>query len=765
MMEGIANSPSTTEEHPPQSADEEPPPGVMSDEDINRLEQRGVSLWNLYNNTGDVNVLAEATDVIKRTLAHRPDGHPYRANSLNNLATALLSYHQRTNDVSSLAEAIDTFRSVLKIRLKGHPDYAGSCSNLGNALSAWHESTGDASVLEEATTLLQEALALADFGHPDPAGAYNNLAVTLLALYVRERKLPLVEKAMQLHRTALSLRPENHPRRPISCNNLAMSLLRYYEHTGDVIHLDEAIALQREAVELYPEGHPGRAEASLQLSTFLQRRFEHSGDTTILDETMELDVKALNMYPEGHPDRARACSNIAFAYIHQKHVEPYPQTLHTISKLLDAALALRPVGHPDYALICSNMVTIHYKQFLHTGSASHLDAAIEMARFPLHAEVGNYLIRANAFSNVAAVLLERCRINPNGGDAREVISMCDKAIELHVRQNRWRSLLTLADLYIIADTSVQSVSKSIDHLLEAVSLPCHDPWAMSSAAQMILIKLWSITNLPRESHLRLLTAFEALINTLPVLAGFALNKRMKLSSQETFGHLGPLAFASALAADRIELGLELLEHARGTLWSQELHVIDPKTGDLPPKMGSELETLLRSMTTTSFGDFETLDTRTLTASDIRHRHNNRIQALLTDIRSMPGFGRFMLGNTSAQLMEAARDHPVVVLVTVYEQSHAIVLKGSGDSPVVVSLNIKATELTGLRFSMSKDRSRGSATSMHGDSTDNRGLFMSLPNSGAEPTLRRIWTRIVKPVIEALGLQVSDFICLFRVVQS
>jgi hypothetical protein len=737
-----------------QKGDQEPSQ-FMSDEDIDSLESQAGSLWNDYNGTGDVQLLVESIGLFRLVLDLRVEGHPARDHSYNNLATALLSYQRRTGDSSVMAEAVGMLRSVLKTRSEQHPYYVSSCSNLGSALSDWYGTAGDESVLDEATLLLRKALAAADQGHPDPADAYNNLAATLSLHYNRDHDLAVLEEVMQLHRKALSLRPGKHPMRPKSCDGLSTSLLRYYEHTGDVSHLDEATGLQRESLDLYPEGHPGRTSASIHLSELLQRRFEHSGDFATLDEATALDMAALNMLPKNHPDRALACMNIAFALTRRKHYSANPDSLNTVDNLLQTALALRPEGHPDRTHIYLNLTTVRMHQFKLTKDISQLDAAIQLARVSIDLGIEARLSKAGANINLARMLMQRCVITAREDDAQEVVELCGKAMELSASQNRWRPLLTLAALYSTSDMQIHDMSKSIDKLLEAVSLPCYDPLRMALQAQETLRKLLSDPRLSHDDHLRLLPAFEAIINTLPVLAGFALSKKYRLTSQGSFGDIGSCGFASALVADKIEFGIELLEHARATMWSQELHIIDPQTKDLPQEIGSKLEGLLRSMASTDSGDLETPRNRTLTASDVRHRHNNQIQSVLKEIRATPGLERFMLGHSSSKLMQASRDHPVVLLVTAAEISYAIIMKSPSEPPGVLRLSIKITELARLRLSMSRYRSRGGPVIVDEDFLDNRGMVTSSSNSDTATSLRRIWTQIVQPIIHCLGLKVHS----------
>jgi hypothetical protein len=67
-------------------------------------------------------MLIEAISLSREALSLRPAGHPRRSISCNNLASLLQTLFDQTGQVALLAEAIDLHREALSLHPAGHPD-------------------------------------------------------------------------------------------------------------------------------------------------------------------------------------------------------------------------------------------------------------------------------------------------------------------------------------------------------------------------------------------------------------------------------------------------------------------------------------------------------------------------------------------------------------------------------------------------------------------------------------------------------------------
>jgi hypothetical protein len=135
------------------------------------------------------------------------------------------------------------------------------------------------------------------------------------------------------------------------------------------------------------------------------------------------------------------------------------------------------------------------------------------------------------------------------------------------------------------------------------------------------------------------SVYSNLIDQLPRIAGFSLNPSSQLSVLQALDCIGSDACVAALLAGRFAQAVELLDHAHGTIWAQALRQRSPQLKDIPEHLAVELQTLLRAIATPaapvmaqSSGPAHSY----FTAQDIRHEQTSCIQAILREVRAMPG---------------------------------------------------------------------------------------------------------------------------------
>jgi hypothetical protein len=149
-----------------------------------------------------------------------------------------------------------------------------------------------------------------------------------------------------------------------------------------------------------------------------------------------------------------------------------------------------------------------------------------------------------------------------------------------------------------------------------------------------------------------------------------------------------------------------------------------------------------------------LSTRYLTATDVRHKQNNRIQTILDEIRAMPGLERFMLGRTYEQLRSAARKHPVVLLAAARGHARALIVPTATEGdPHLFHLAVTSDRLSWLRDAAGQAGLRSGPVG--DDSETNARLVVHIEDALA--VMAGLWKDIVRPVLNHLQLQV----CIHR----
>jgi tetratricopeptide (TPR) repeat protein len=743
--------------------------------------------------SGDVAALDEALNFDRIVLDMLPFGDPGRPSSLASLARTLTVYYEAFGVVALLNEGIEMMKEAIQqdIDAESDKDPIDACSQLIHMLSLRYKASGDHEILDDAVRIARIVLEACTDAHPLRGKAYTNLSVLLMLKYESLGDIGILEEAIIFSRTAVNL-AEEAPDKAIWLNNLAAALGLLYEAKGDTTLLDEIVVLENIARDLRPSGHPCHLTACTNLANARKAQYDTLGSYALLDEAIELERMVLRSTPLGDPHRSLLCSNLATSLGKRYETSGDLAFLHESIKLEREALTQRPEGHPERGTSCGNLGAWIYIRYRSSQNLDHLQEAVTLMRTalllrnPAHGNHASLCIQLSIAlrryydhtSNDATVLEEAVQLSqkafiirssdhPDYGDAclthamalthydevmdntnhfDEIMALCQKGLPLLSNHRAWIPLLMLARMSVVSRGRQVDIHKAINYVKEAVAKPPCDIIGLAKNASLTLSRIHRLV-LTNQQWAGLLPAYTHLIRILPLLASFALDRRTQLHSQLPVTHLGSDAVTSAIAARDFPAGLELLEQSRGVIWTQALHVSDPQTQGLPEELQVELRELLVSMAADTASIVEHASGGPNT-SDLRHRRATRIQALLYQIRSMPGLERFMLGESHECLMQAAKDHLVVILIATRRASYALVLRDS-TSLVYVPLEVRAKDIVQLWTLNGSSMSRGSLP------LDRRGMKLSSGKvaSRVELSLARIWSRVVQPIVSHLQLEV------------
>ncbi|KAJ2926451.1 hypothetical protein H1R20_g10648, partial [Candolleomyces eurysporus] len=330
--------------------------------------------------TGNLQMHEKAVVVFRHALRLRPDTHPSRGETLDDIATGLWSCYQQNGDSDVLNEAISCSRMALTLSPTPHPARGSYLNNLAGVLREFYHRNGSLEALNEAISLAREALELRPVPHPDHPKSLSNLARILISLYEHNGDIEALNKAISLDRDALALRPVPHPDRSKSLNSLAGALQSLYECNRDIDGLNEAISLHREALALRPAPHPDRSLSLYSLANALDNLHECNGDIRALNEAISLHREALGLRPAPHPDRPISLNYLARClhalYQHNKDIG----TLNECISLGREGLALRPARHRLRHAILNILTNAYLSQFEQDGAVEVLDEVISLGR-------------------------------------------------------------------------------------------------------------------------------------------------------------------------------------------------------------------------------------------------------------------------------------------------------------------------------------------------------------------------------------------------
>jgi hypothetical protein len=398
------------------------------------------------------------------------------------------------------------------------------------------------------------------------------------------------------------------------------------------------------------------------------------------------------------------------------------------------------------------------------GDEALLDEAISLEREALHLRPLGHPDRAINCSNLASMLIP----SMNRQDDKEIFDEClaltKEALALRSvdHPDKWRSQMILAKLNLHPHYGCRDFELILRMTLEAVSHNASDlPALLADAAYF----LHQVDIHYRDASIRgmLIQCYSAVIDLALLVAGFVLDHSSQLQYLNRCRYLASGACVAAITVGDVNRGLELLERARGVVWTQSLHLRDPQLQDLEsvkPDMAHELDTLLRNLGTRHSGHDSTIShhesimmlTPFLHERDMRHQAHGRIQRLVRDIHEISGFENFMRGPSHDALLRTATTHPVVVLVAAGEECHALIIRSPEEAATSIPLpRIRASEITASVLEQSTSRLRGSNRDMN----DNTRLGLKNSKTSAfHRMLTLLWDAVVKPIIEHLGLNVS-----------
>jgi hypothetical protein len=230
-------------------------------------------------------------------------------------------------------------------------------------------------------------------------------------------------------------------------------------------------------------------------------------------------------------------------------------------------------------------------------------------------------------------------------------------------------------------------------------------------------------------------------------------------------HVAREAAAAAISGGQYELAIEWLEQGRSIIWSQFDHLRtsfeDVKKAD--EELGAELSRVARALDASTFQVTELSFRNSITEKVERHdqiRANHELartwESLLDKVRAISGFEDFLKPVTFAQLIKSLRCFPVVVLNVHATRCDALVLTGKDNSPVIhiplASFSLeKASELReALMSSWQLKVRQGPEPGVR------HGRPVSAKQQVMKAVLLDLWLSLVKPIVVALGYQVSRY---------
>ncbi|KIJ58135.1 hypothetical protein HYDPIDRAFT_51268, partial [Hydnomerulius pinastri MD-312] len=320
-----------------------------------------------------------------------------------------------------------------------------------------------------------------------------------------------------------------------------------------------------------------------------------------------------------------------------------------------AALQLRPAGHPDRSDSLNNLANVLSTRFEQRGDGKELDEAIQLA----------------------STAAEQSLARPIHLRAHRILA------QIHLA--RWRSQRTMRDVH-----------DAMDHYRLAAQC------ASAGLLQRLKVSLQWVKHAEEHQHTSALDAYALSLQLLDSHISATTSLSSRHQARKHFPpDLAVNAASCALRQGDVCRAVELLEQGRALHWAQiarfrtsldDLRSRDP-LAEVLVKRFRDLSAMLNRPAQTPFNEGRSVTTIEAEAQHYRHlvEEWNKV---VEEIRAFEGFSRFLLTPLFADLREAAREGPIVILISSRFSCDAIIVLHRR-SPVHLPLQITPEELRDL----------------------------------------------------------------------
>jgi CHAT domain len=714
------------------------------------LTSLGSAWLERFEITGRAADIGHAITAHRRAIAVPAPTWAEEAGRRANYSSALLKRFEQQADLADLDEALAAARAAAELARRSYAALAAgamergqaggvlmalhaSLSSLSQAALASFEYRQDREDLDQAIRAARESAGSTAPGDPALAARLANLAQVLLERFTWFRRAADLDEAFTAATAAARAVPAGHPARALCLSALALAYTSRFSHTGDPGDLDQAIDAGWQAVHAVPDGHPGQAGCLSNLGGALNRKFETVGDTQALDQAIDLHRRAAGATPAG-ARRPRFLNNLGNALRSHFAVAGQQADIQESVTVLREAVAAAPsteTGRAGYVADLGLSLAAAADQ--RTGLAG-VDQAITMLEREAGTIGDDHPLRHVYFAAVGYAWRACWSATSDDGALRSAITWFGKAAEAapsgHPHHAEHLTSLGAAQLSWFECTGdTQTGWQALAHSKTAATAGAAPAFTRALAARN-----WGQAAAGLGEAHEAAEGFASAVNLLDTVAWRGVRRGDQERQLAQFVALASDAAAWALESGQPERAVELLEQGRGVLLARALHQ-RARHHDLEqeaPGLAADLDAADRALDqlTSARG------TLTADAGNLARRAELTAQrdALLGQIRQLPGLADFLLPPEFANLRDAATDGPVVITNVSRYRCDALTITTSG---------VTVTRLTGLT---SSDVALRAAGFIH--------ALQHLPSQSAEVTITEtlgwLWDSLVSPLLPGLS---------------
>ncbi|MGW4128867.1 CHAT domain-containing protein [Amycolatopsis japonica] len=590
-----------------------------------------------YERSGSEADLDAAVDVLRRTASEPEPGE--LPTLLDTLGDTLRVRAERNGSRSDADAAVDAHREALALTDETDPEYSTRLAATGMSLCSRFEVAGDREDIDTSLEVLRRAVTIRS--EDDRAGLESDLGVVLMRRFAVTQDQAELDESIDLQRRALSSADEDHTDRTRRLLNLSGPLRLRFERFGRLADLDEAIAAMRLVATDTGYRAGERPEILADLGVCLWARAQRTNEEADLNEAFTHLRAALDLLPEGHAIRPKALSGLAGTHMLLAR-RTRPMDLEQLTKAIELGRAAVAAAHPE-----------HYQALGWQG-------------------------------NLAAELHDRHRLTGDERDRTESIAILENVLAsagaLGADRGGW--LLNLGHfLSESAQEDDDAYRRALAAYREAAELVTAPADLRCEAARW-----WGTMAGLRDDWPAAVAGYSLAVELLPLAVARGLHRSDQQFKLGNFSGLAPDAAACAIRAGDPQLALRLLEQGRGVLLAQALETRD-EIADLAithpdhARRFVAVRSRLDAPAGTNGQD-----------NDVLHRLTAECDELIEEIRSLPGWSRFLRPPDTEEILRTVPDGAAAVVLNASRFGFDALIVKSGVLTVVPLDAVQADQL-------------------------------------------------------------------------
>lgn len=683
--------------------------------------------------TGDESTIVELVELVERVreALRSEELDEESARHLRSiLGTALTDLTQHTTDDDHLREGLAVLRDLAADPAQSADAAAVAVFNLSQLLYRQYERTGEG---------LPDAIRAARQAVDQDTGTSHERIERLIYLAALLCRNGTFDEAVSLGRRAVDDCPSDHPRTTMVLSAFADILRQRFLRFGNVAELDEAIELLRKVTTHIGRDRSSDALALSRLAAALRARHDRWPDQVTLEQALDAARRAIRELPATHPERTKAQANLVVPLLQHYRRRGDAGTLAEAIDTGRQAVAATPQSHRGLGIRLANLATALSAEFRRTGRLDVLEEAIAADRRAVAVTAPGDPDRNWFLNNLSAVLIEHHEHTGEPDSVAEAVTAAREAVAGTPTDHPSRAirLLNLAATLGLAAERGDGVGGALEAMVvaEAAAGVANAIPSVRLGACRIRGRLAAVT----QQWDAAAEAFGQGVALLPQVVPRNLRRADAEHQLAGIDDVHVNAAASALCAGDPGGALAVLEQGRGVLASYALDTRGEfaAVSDVAPDLATEAQRLIDELDRT---DTTSIDEDPTPNTEERRGLDARWHALISEIRTLPGFSRFLAPPSVDELLPAGAAGAVVTVNVSELRCDALVLS-SGRIRVVPlpALTVDELAVRVPAFLRALDTAMDGAPSERDDA-----------QAALKETLGWLWDVLGQPVLDALG---------------